>query len=302
MLTHQSAGTDSFRLPNRPFHTTTHLFLPKQPDRHRRPRTFTLTPPQPPSTKPFPTSSSSPATTSSTPPSPPPTTTTLTEHFLTAMRLLTHPATVCTATDPRTTPPTPRAMTMSSLTSLTLAPPGAPPVVTFNIAVPSRTFDALAASGRFNVHVLRGDAAGARVADWLARGSEGGREVFERLVAAGGDGGGGGGGCPGGVEVDFGEGDGGQAGEPPVLKGDGVLCVLRCRLLRGDGAAGEGWVRVRDHVIVLGEVLEVVGGVSKDGSETGERFALAYADRRYRQLGNCITPVEKEEEETVIDE
>jgi flavin reductase (DIM6/NTAB) family NADH-FMN oxidoreductase RutF len=158
-------------------------------------------------------------------------------------------------------------------------------VVTFNIAVPSRTFDAVAASRRFNIHVLADDAAGARVADWLAGGNAGGAEVLERLAA------------DGGVEVELGE----QEGDAPMLKGDGVLYVLRCRLLEDANAPAGGFVRVRDHVIVLGEVLEMVEG-SRTQREVKERFGLLYADRRYRQLGKCITPVEKEKEGSEIDE
>ncbi|KAK4240154.1 flavin reductase like domain-containing protein [Achaetomium macrosporum] len=230
-------------LPLRSLHTTRQISqasLPKdgnEPDR-RRPRTFTITSPQSPSIHPPLASSSTTGGTSAT--SNPP----LSEQFRSVMRLLTHPAVVCTTTSPGPapgSPPIPRAMTMSSLTSLALSPT---PVVTFNIAVPSRTFDAVAASRRFNIHALADDAAGARVADWLAGGNAGGREVLERLRAEG------------GVEVELGE----QEGDAPVLKGDGVLYVLRCRLLEDADAAPGGFVRVRDHVIVLGEVLEIVEG------------------------------------------
>lgn len=207
------------------------------------------------------------------------------------MRLLTHPVVVCTSTHPAVTDsateplaaantnatpkPTPRAMTMSSFTSLALVPA---PVVSFNIAVPSRTHAAVAASRRFNIHVLADDAAGARVADWFAGGNAEGREVFGRLVEVGGVAG-----------VDFGDGESGN--EPPVLEGDGVLYVLKCQLLEGEPA--RGLVRVRDHVIVLGEVLEIVEG-SGAAREAEERFGLLYADRRYRQLGDCITPRKRE--------
>jgi flavin reductase (DIM6/NTAB) family NADH-FMN oxidoreductase RutF len=151
--------------------------------------------------------------------------------------------------------------------------------------VPSRTLDAVAASRRFNIHVLTDDEAGARVADWFAGGNAEGREVFERLVEGG------------GVErVGYMSGSGlGPAedgrekpgSEPPVLEGDGVLYVLRCRLLEDEPS--RGLVKVRDHFIVLGEVMEIVEG-SGAQRETEERFGLLYADRRYRQLGGCITP------------
>ncbi|KAK3308264.1 flavin reductase like domain-containing protein [Chaetomium strumarium] len=255
----------SSSLPIRPLHTTrqtsrTSLSDDERESDRRRPRTFAISPPQPPSIHP-PRSSKTQGTTSSTTPTP------LHLHL-----------TRC----PPGSPSIPRAMTMSSLTSLALSPT---PVVTFNIAVPSRTFDAIAASRRFNIHVLADNAAGASVADWLAGGNTGGREVLERLSA------------DGGVEVEPGE----QEGDAPVLKGDGVLYVLRCRLLEDANAPTGGFVRVRDHVIVLGEVLEIV---ERSGSqrEVKDRFGLLYADRRYRQLGKCITPVEKEEEGRLLDD
>ncbi|KAH6841028.1 flavin reductase like domain-containing protein [Chaetomium sp. MPI-CAGE-AT-0009] len=253
------------------FHTT------PQPHHDRHPRTFHLTAPQPPSIRPHPSSNLTPTT----PPLP--------EQFRSVMRLLTHP--VLTKPKPNTKPNptptqsptprgTPRGMTMSSFTSLALSPT---PVVSFNIATPSRTLDAVAASGRFNIHVLADDAGGARVADWFTGGNAEGRGGFERLAE-------------GGVVVDgWGGGDGGSDNggggkEAPVLEGEGVLYVLRCRLL--DDEPTKGLVRVRDHVIVLGEVLEIVEGTGAQ-REREEKFGLLYADRRYRQLGDCITPEEE---------
>jgi len=148
--------------------------------------------------------------------------------------------------------------------------------VSFNIATPSRTFDAVEASRRFNIHVLTDDVDGARVADWLSRGNAAGRRVFEGLTEE----------C--GCEMEIGKGV--VVEEPPVLKGPGVLCVLKCELLE---EPSRGLVRVRDHVIVLGEVVEILFGhrLEKGKRSEGEKFGLLYADRRYRQLGNCITPV-----------
>lgn len=125
--------------------------------------------------------------------------------------------------------------------------------------------------------MLADDVAGARVADWFTGGNAEGRGAFERLVGKGQGG-------EGDMVVD------GSDGEAPVLEGEGVLYVLRCRLL--DDEPTKGLVRVRDHVIVLGEVLEIVEGPGAQ-REREERFGLLYADRRYRQLGGCITP-EKE--------
>ncbi|KAH7309589.1 flavin reductase like domain-containing protein [Stachybotrys elegans] len=186
---------------------------------------------------------------SETPTAHPDTTLSLPEQLRGVMRLLPHSVVVCTTTDGKT----PRGMTMSSFTSLTLAPT---PLVTFNIASPSRTLDGITSSGEFNIHIMGGDTAGAQLAERFTRGNAG--SVFE------------------GVEW-----EGESEGAAPVLRGEGVLYVLRCRVL-GDAPSG-GLVRVRDHTIVVGEVVEVVAGREGD-----DAFGLAYADRRYRRIGGMI--------------
>lgn len=72
-----------------------------------------------------------------------------------------------------------------------------------------------------------------------------------------------------------------------MLKGPGVLHVLRCRLL--DDEHHGGLVKVRDHVIVLGEVLEIIDGGGQDDITDPERpFGLSYADTKYREPGRSI--------------
>lgn len=163
------------------------------------------------------------------------------------MRLLTHPVVVLTAHDGTH----PRAMTMSSFTSIALSPM---PLVTFNVATPSRTLNALKSGPEFNIHILSADAHGAGLADKFTRGSADG--VFD------------------GVEYS-------NNGAAPMLEGYGVLYVLRCRLAKDD-APGGGLVRVRDHTIVVAEVLEMIPGAG------GREFGLAYADRGYRRVGDMI--------------
>ncbi|CAG1975465.1 unnamed protein product [Fusarium graminearum] len=167
------------------------------------------------------------------------------------MRLLPHSVVVCTSNQPGDGP---RAMTMSSFTSLTLTPT---PLVTFNIAIPSRTLDAIKASGEFNVHVLSGDERGASVASHFTKGNVGGHAFQGLDYTQNGD-------------------------EAPVLKEEGVMFALRCKLLKD--APEEGLVRVRDHVIVVGEVVEMV----KVEEAEDENFGLVYADRRYRQVGGVL--------------
>lgn len=204
----------------------------------------------------------------------------LPEQLRSLMRLLPHSVVVLTSSEKAADGSlSPRAMTMSSLTSLTLRPV---PLVTFNIATPSRTLSALEGAGHFNIHILRDTVAGARVADWFSRGNAEGHRVFEGLSGAssvarqqqGPDGPG----CLATLHAD----------QPPLLEGDGVLYVMRCRLLE-DAPLG-GLVPVRDHVIVVAEVVEIIEGRHVD-AEKGTReddFGLVYADRRYRRLGETM--------------
>lgn len=224
---------------------------------------FRLVPPQPPSIHPQ----------SSTAAADVP----LPEQLRSLMRLLPHSVVVLTSSEPSPDgSPSPRAMTMSSLTSLTLRPV---PLVTFNVATPSRTLSALENARHFNIHILRDTVAGARVADWFSRGNAEGHRVFEGLAE------------DDGAKAETG-GPGCQAellpDEPPLLKGDGVLYVMRCQLL--DDAPLGGLVQVRDHVIVVAEVVEIIEGRHVDAAK-GTReddFGLVYADRRYRRLGEAM--------------
>lgn len=213
------------------------------------------------------------------------------------MRLVPHPVVVCTsifsppASDAATTTttsspqqgPDPRGMTMSSFTSLTLHPT---PIVTFNVATPSRTLDAVSSSRVFNVHVLSGDAEGARVADWFRRGNAAGLGVFDPARMREGCG------CEvvaGETQQDLSE----KQREAPLLRGKGVLYVLRCRLL--DDEPARGLLQVRDHVLVLAEVVRIIAGTAGGAAAAGEqdeRFGLVYADRRYRQLGGTMVDEE----------
>lgn len=186
---------------------------------------------------------------------------------------------VCTSTEPADGggEGSPRGMTMSSFTSLSLQPT---PLVTFNIATPSRTLSAVQKSRRFNVHVLRDSIEGAKVADWFTRGNAKGKHVFQGLsVGAGscliGDGEG----SPG-CEAEM------DANEAPILKGDGILYIIRCKVQ--DDAPLKGLIPVKDHVIVVGEVVDILEGTNRQEWREDD-FGLVYADRRYRQLGNVMS-------------
>lgn len=169
------------------------------------------------------------------------------------MRSVASPVVVCTSTDKGEH----RAMTMSSFTSLTLTPT---PLITFNVKTPSRTLEAISSSRQFNIHILSGDESGVRVADHFTRGNVEGKGLW-------------------GLKFEAVEGE----SMPPTLQEEGVMYVLRCKLF--DETLGGGMVSVRDHVMVVGEVLEVASG---KGEHNGTEFGLAYADRKYRGVGGVL--------------
>lgn len=192
----------------------------------------------------------------------------LPEQLRTLMRLMSHSVVVCTsslpsfasvyqkdASDPPAPSPVqdhavPRAMTMSSFTSLALSPV---PIVTFNVALPSRTLDAISASGRFNIHILSGDGPGAAVADRFAKGNQE-KDIGPALDS------------DDTCEVMWDS----QTQDPPILDGQGILYIIRCRLLvdRDYSSSSierrQAFVQVKNHVIVLGEVLDILEGKGRD--------------------------------------
>ncbi|CAK7271771.1 hypothetical protein SEPCBS57363_004795 [Sporothrix epigloea] len=166
----------------------------------------------------------------------------------------------------------PVGLTMSSFAPLTLVPT---PVITFNIAVPSRTEQVIAKTRNFMIHILAGDAQGARLADVFRQGNahpastlRALRQTSSNIV------------WPGGVPGHH------QDDDQPFLQGKGVLYVLRCRLL---DEPLDGLVPVRDHVVVLGEVLEIIKGDAELTTSTGTPcFGLLYGDRHYRCLSEDV--------------
>lgn len=230
-----------------------------------RPAPWKVSPPSPPSVHPHAHAHPhAPANTTFDAPTAP------VEPFRSVMRLLPSSVVVCTSADAESIP---RGMTMSSFTSLSLHPV---PLITFNIALPSRTLEAIAQSREFNIHVLSGDGEGARVADWFRRGNASDRGVFEAGRMRDGCG------CEAVQQGQEGR------GAAPLLRGKGVLYGLKCKLL--DDEPNRGLVRARDHVVVLAEVREITEG---RGEQPGQEvFGLAYADRRYRQLGATIVQEE----------
>ncbi|KAJ1329279.1 flavin reductase [Microdochium nivale] len=199
--------------------------------------------------------------------------------------------------------PLPRAMTASSFTSLTLHPA---PTVLFNVTLPSRSHSAILASQTFNVHILSADQHGARIADLFARGyssvsngSTGGRAdatqrqrrrlgMLADLEEIG-------------VHI-----DGQQQWEAawaaalrqkssthdaeaqdvptPLLRGPGILHVLKCKLVHLQLLEGS---ESRNFALVAGEVISVISTPDASSSDQSSRnveqaTALSYFDGAYR--------------------
>ncbi|KAI1805378.1 flavin reductase like domain-containing protein [Daldinia bambusicola] len=203
-------------------------------------------------------------------------------------------------------PPVPRAMTVSSFTSLSIDPV---PRVTFNVSLPSTTYQALMKCGRFNAHILSSDDHGARIADLFTRGNRPptaeettrnldepdlgvlagleklgvqilGREkwqqeweqakTYRKQVTATGD-----------TDKAMPDVDLPPSGTLPVLQGQGVMHVLKCEY-RHLSPPVEG--DFDHHAIVIGEVMDILPGEAKGENS----IALAYADRAYRQIGQKL--------------
>ncbi|QBZ54057.1 hypothetical protein PoMZ_09748 [Pyricularia oryzae] len=192
----------------------------------------------------------------------------------------------------------PVGMTVSSFASLDLD--GDVAAVAFNVKRPSRTLDAIAwGGGAFNVHVLAGTEAGARVAHHFTRPNganpyevrDGELEpsshaatlgLFDELERRTG--------C---VAISTGTDHRGHT-SPPMLQGPGVLYVLKCALAE---PAERMMLPIMNHTIVVAGVTDVVAGELplKEGEQgvealngTHPTLGLTYGNRHYRSPGGII--------------
>ena len=151
-------------------------------------------------------------------------------------------------------------MTVSSFTTVTLNPV---PIVSFNIRLPSTTYQAIKKRGRFKIHVLAADERGAFVADLFTRGDA--KAAFRELARR------------------FDGWDNGDVLNGPRLIGQHVIAVLNASLMP------EKCVEVGDHVIVIAEVFYIDQAKSADDVPLDrQKIGLMYALREYRGLGEAI--------------
>ncbi|WPG97338.1 Hypothetical protein R9X50_00011200 [Acrodontium crateriforme] len=111
----------------------------------------------------------------------------LTDYTRAVLRPLTHPVVIITAGDrDENSPPLPygcRGVTVSSFSSVSMA--GDAPVVSFNLKIPSRTWDVLRNVSSLRVHLLRGTAEGAALAHAFTQPYEEPQEAFDAIQALG---------------------------------------------------------------------------------------------------------------------
>lgn len=210
------------------------------------------------------------------------------------MRSMPHPVVVVTASNPSSSEESSeasfRGMTVSSFNTVTLLPR---PYVSFNIRTPSATHSALSKSGTFLVHMLSASRSGARIADAFARGTNAQGEAFQQLAARHDE----------DNEIQIFAGKGTQGA--PLLAGDGIMRVLRCRTLP------DKEVVVEDHVVLVAEVLGILSpptslkrgadDLSRGDSPESER-GLLYGSQAYRQWGPDIKPENASAEREVAQE
>ncbi|KAH8888812.1 hypothetical protein GQ53DRAFT_232296 [Thozetella sp. PMI_491] len=219
----------------------------------------------------------------------------LPERTRSLLRSFPNSVVVCTSTehDPDSEVPLiPRAMTVTSMTSVSLGDESNPtPVLSLNIRTPSKTLAAIVSTGRFNIHLLADNRSGAAIADFFSKGqaAQGYKDITREA------------GCRIGHIAD--------QDSVPVISGAGVRCVIQCRLLKENNeeeaenqdrrewdafpAPANGLLRVRDHIVVFGEIEGIIdGNQSTDelAPNLRETFALTYANGAYRQLGRVIVP------------
>ena len=213
------------------------------------------------------------------------------DHVRHLMRRVPHPVAIITSTDPTSSRQTAfRGMTVSSFNTVTLYPE---PVVSFNVKVPSETYNAILSSSRFLVHLLAPNATTARLATEFSKGQvnvspgNGNNKLFQFTSANS-------------AELTT---PSIRSGEPPrlVITQDSQTTpteeavhfpfIFECKYLPQS-------CRVGDHVVVLGTVVNVLqdGGdaaLQRDGAHSSEELCLTYVDTRFWNMGDTIRPIPK---------
>lgn len=230
----------------------------------------------------------------------------LAEKMKCALRALSHPVVVVLAGTRREVAPHPQVeerveqclqathgATISSFTTVTLHPE---PIISFNLKLPSRTWDAILDCRHFNLHLLHASQDGASLAHLFTQPHSNASEFLRRLTR-----------LHKGTPIPSGEAEGAaQNLSPrltggrttvyfteartyprPRLRGEAILARLAVELLR------DKCVQVGDHVIVVARVVDLMWNID---ISTEDAEGLAYAKRGYRGVSAEIKPGHMEED------
>ncbi|CAK4030704.1 hypothetical protein DOTSEDRAFT_28179 [Lecanosticta acicola] len=179
----------------------------------------------------------------------------------TALRTLTHPVVVITsqlneAEDRKHNQGRgARAVTVSSFNTVALKPQA---IVSFNLKVPSRTWDAISASNELRIHLMAASPAGAAAANIFTQAHDEPEDGFSQLERLG-------------VDITYSHG----SFPPSISRPDTVIAHIRAHLMP------EKCVHVGDHVIVVARVSNCY--LDERSSEDSEAvYGLAYGKKAYR--------------------
>jgi flavin reductase (DIM6/NTAB) family NADH-FMN oxidoreductase RutF len=195
----------------------------------------------------------------------------LSDNIRSALRHITQPVALVTSFARKNNEPDKtkraRGITVSSFSTVTLHPV---PVVSFNIRVPSRSWDAISESGHLRVHLLKATPEGAAAAHAFTLPYDLPHEPFEHLSRPG-------------VHATMFHKSLKPAMSPRIRWKEAIHADAVAKLLP------EKCIQVGDHMIVVAEVVDV--NLSTDHVASGAG-ALAYGMKGYRQLGSEIKPME----------
>ncbi|OAX83349.1 hypothetical protein ACJ72_02290 [Emergomyces africanus] len=209
------------------------------------------------------------------------------------MRRVPHPVAIITSTDPgsATARTAFRGMTVSSFNTVTLYPET---VVSFNVKLPSETFNAIRSSSRFLVHLLAPTHATARLARDFSQGNtnvmlaDEKQRFFKFVPLSGRD---------NDLLPSIAEGkpprlalmnnDKGDSAESITTSPDYFPFIFECRYLPQS-------VKVGNHVVVLGRVTNIIhqdadGTSHPVKAHDPEHLCLSYADTRFWKIGDNIS-------------
>jgi len=160
--------------------------------------------------------------------------------------------------------------TVSSFTSVTLGPP---PIISFNLRVPSKTLSGILRHKEFRVNIPRASETGAAIAHAFVTGKH--EEGFETVAKFGH--------WVGLDNVQSAQTRTSLENSAPFIHGYGIHGVISCK------AIPEKFIHVGDHVVVIAEVSSVSHSLHRplEVSEDSRHFAnanlaLSYAQQRYR--------------------